>query len=174
MCAAARFAEPQGLCLLPEDVAARLGELVASMDGDGDGSGSVVVAEALRRRRTRERARWEAFQRRKRESASGANEHGEAPRAWWAPRRAAAVTREDGGVADAAAPRGDDAPDTHALDPELSAERERAEKEQAEYERRKVMHAKAERGEERRAKHNKRRERLRGTFLFLSHATPKQ
>ena len=96
------------------------------MDGDGAG-GSVVVAEALRRRRTQERARWEAFQRRKRESASGANEHGEAPRAWWAPRRAAAVTREDGGVADAAAPRGDDAPDTHALDPELSAERERAE-----------------------------------------------
>ena len=95
------------------------------MDGDGAG-GSVVVAEALRRRRTQERARWEAFQRRKRESASGANEHGEAPRAWWAPRRAAAVTREDGGVADAAAPRGDDAPDTHALEPELSAERERA------------------------------------------------
>jgi hypothetical protein len=96
------------------------------MDGDSAG-GSVVVAEALRRRRTQERARWEAFQRRKRESASGANEHGEAPRAWWAPRRAAAVTREDGGVADAAAPRGDDAPDTHALEPELSAERERAE-----------------------------------------------
>ena len=96
------------------------------MDGDGAG-GSVVVAEALRRRRTQERARWEAFQRRKRESASGANEHGEAPRAWWAPRRAAAVTREDGGVAEARAPRGDDAPDTHALEPELSSERERAE-----------------------------------------------
>ena len=82
------------------------------MDGDGDGGGSVVVAEALRRRRTRERARWEAFQRRTRDTdSSGANDHREAPRAWWAPRRAAAPNREDGSVAEPTAPREDDAPD---------------------------------------------------------------
>ena len=97
------------------------------MDGDGDGGGSVVVAEALRRRRTRERARWEAFQRRTRETdSSGANDHREAPRAWWAPRRAAAPNREDGSVAEPTAPREDDAPETRAREPERPAEREHA------------------------------------------------
>ena len=101
--------------------------MVASTDGDGAG-GSVVVAEALRRRRTRERARWEAFQRRKREiDSSGANERHEAPRAWWAPRRAAATTREDAGVAHADASRDDDAPDAYAREPERPAERGHAE-----------------------------------------------
>ena len=97
------------------------------MAGDGAG-GSVVVAEALRRRRTRERARWEAFQRRKRETdSSGANERREAPRAWWAPRRAAAPTREDAGIADPGAPRDNDAPDAHSRGPERPVEREDAE-----------------------------------------------
>ena len=92
------------------------------MDGDGDGGGSVVVAEALRRRRTRERARWEAFQRRTRETdSSGANDRREVPRAWWAPRRAGAPNREDGSVAEPIAPREDDARETRARDDRAEA-----------------------------------------------------